>query len=208
MTDQNDQPHRASIMTPEGLRWEDIEHKPYKEDERALFADISRQTLFSRPDLAAELRYFEVAAGGFSTLERHEHVHAVLILRGGGQALVGGRVFALAQNDLVTVPPMTWHQFRAGADQALGFLCMVDAMRDKPQLPNDEDMDGLQADPAVAAFWGRWCACGPWVPCLPRTVRTLYRARNDKHSYFPVTRQSRPLALRASQGALASAALA
>ncbi len=154
MTDQNEKHHRAFKSTPEGFRWEGVEHKPYKEDERALFADVSRQTLFSRPDLAGELRYFEVAANGFSTLERHEHVHAVLILRGGGQALVGGRVIELAQNDLVTVPPMTWHQFRARADQPLGFLCMVDAVRDKPQLPSEADMATLRADPAVAAFLG------------------------------------------------------
>lgn len=151
----NDQPraHRRFQDTDEGHRWEGVEHKPYKVDERALFKDISRQTLFSRPDLSGELRYFEVAPGGFSTLERHEHVHAVLILRGGGRALVGSEVITLAERDLVTVPPMTWHQFRAGAEQGLGFLCMVDAIRDKPQLPTDAERAALAADPAVAAFF-------------------------------------------------------
>ena len=148
----DDKPHRAATATPDGHRWEGVEHKPYKDDERALFKDISRQTLFSRPDLAGELRYFEIAPGGFSTLERHEHVHAVLILRGGGQALVGDQLVTLAQNDLVTVPPMTWHQFRAHAHQPLGFLCMVDATRDKPQLPTDADLAGLTSNPAVATF--------------------------------------------------------
>jgi mannose-6-phosphate isomerase-like protein (cupin superfamily) len=136
----------------DGHRWGGVEHKPYKEDERALFKDISRQTLFSRSDLAGELRYFEVAPGGFSTLERHEHVHAVLILRGPGRALVGDQVLDLAGNDLVTVPPMTWHQFRSLAGQPLGFLCMVDAVRDKPQLPSEADVAALTADPAIAAF--------------------------------------------------------
>ena len=155
LTDDTD--HRASLPTPsghhwEGHRWEGVDHKPYKHDDRALFKDISRQTLFSRPDLAGELRYFEVSPGGFSTLERHEHVHAVLILRGGGEALVGDQVLKLRQNDLVTVPPMTWHQFRAGADQALGFLCMVDAARDKPQLPTDAELAALKANPAIAQF--------------------------------------------------------
>lgn len=154
MTKQNEKYHRAFRATLDGLRWEGVEHKPYKEDERALFADISRQTLFSRPDLAGELRYFEVAAGGYSTLERHEHVHAVLILRGLGRALVGNQVLELGQNDLVTVPPMTWHQFRARLDQPLGFLCMVDAVRDKPQLPSQADLAKLRTDPAVARFLG------------------------------------------------------
>ena len=33
-----------------------------------------------------------------------------------------------------------------------GFLCMVNAERDKPQLPTAEDLAKLQADETVAAF--------------------------------------------------------
>lgn len=154
MTSKSDTPHRAFLPTSGGYRWVGVEHQPYKEDEHALFRDISRQTLFSRPDIAGELRYFEVAPGGHSTLERHEHVHAVLILRGGGQALVGTQIVQLAQNDLITVPPMTWHQFRACHDQPLGFLCMVDAQRDKPQLPTGPELSALKGIPAIAAFLG------------------------------------------------------
>src|SRR6266704_1550852 len=116
-------------------RWEGVEERPYKEDERALFKAVTRQVLFSDPDLAGELRYFEVAPGGFSSLERHEHVHAVLIFRGRGHCLVGRDIRRVELHDLVTVPPMTWHQLRATSNEPLGFLCMVNAARDKPQLP-------------------------------------------------------------------------
>ena len=133
-------------------RWEDVELLPYKEDGRALFKSITRQTLFADPELHGELRYFEVAPGGYSTLERHEHMHAVLILRGRGHCLVGNQVRRVETRDLVTVPAVTWHQFRATADEPLGFLCMVNATRDKPQLPSPEDLAELQADPAIAAF--------------------------------------------------------
>jgi mannose-6-phosphate isomerase-like protein (cupin superfamily) len=99
------------------FRWEGVEQLPYKEDERALFKSITRQVLFSDPELHGELRYFEVAPAGFSTLERHEHMHAVLILRGRGHCLVGSEVRPIETRDLVTVPALTWHQFRAtGAD--------------------------------------------------------------------------------------------
>jgi mannose-6-phosphate isomerase-like protein (cupin superfamily) len=108
--------------------------------------------LFSDPEMHGELRYFEVAPGGFSTLERHEHMHAVLILRGRGHCLVGGEVKPIATRDLVTVPPMTWHQFRATAGDPLGFLCMVNAARDKPQLPTPEDLAKLEQDAGIAAF--------------------------------------------------------
>jgi mannose-6-phosphate isomerase-like protein (cupin superfamily) len=152
MTDREDHPAAVLRQVQPGYRWAGVEHKPYKEDERALFKDVSRQVLFSRPDLAGELRYFEVAPGGFSTLERHEHVHGVMVYRGAGLALVGDQIVALGQGDLVTVPPMTWHQFRAAADQPLGFLCLVDAQRDKPQLPSATDLATLRASPDVAAF--------------------------------------------------------
>jgi quercetin dioxygenase-like cupin family protein len=133
-------------------RWEGVAVLPYKEDDRALFKAITRQVLFADPQLQAELRYFEVAPGGFSTLERHEHMHAVLILRGRGHCLVGGEVRALETRDLVTVPPLTWHQFRATWDEPLGFLCMVNAERDKPRLPSPDDLARLRQDPKVAAF--------------------------------------------------------
>jgi mannose-6-phosphate isomerase-like protein (cupin superfamily) len=132
--------------------WDGVERLPYKEDDRALFKSITRQVLFSGSELHGELRYFEVAAGGFSTLERHEHMHAVLILRGRGHCLIGGEVKSLETRDLVTVPPLTWHQFRATKGEPLGFLCMVNALRDKPQLPSAEDLARLTADPAIAEF--------------------------------------------------------
>jgi mannose-6-phosphate isomerase-like protein (cupin superfamily) len=135
-------------------RWDGVDELPYKEDERALFKSITRQVLFSDPELSGELRYFEVAAGGFSTLERHEHMHAVLILRGRGHCLIGDEVRSLETRDLVTVPPLTWHQFRATKGEPLGFLCMVNAQRDKPQLPTAADLARLTADPAIAAFLG------------------------------------------------------
>jgi S-methyl-1-thioxylulose 5-phosphate methylthiotransferase len=134
------------------FRWEGVEQLPYKEDERALFKSITRQVLFADPELHSELRYFEVAPGGFSTLERHEHMHAVLILRGRGHCLVGREVRPIDTRDLVTVPALTWHQFRATADEPLGFLCMVNATRDKPQLPTQEDLAKLKTEPAIAAF--------------------------------------------------------
>ena len=47
---------------------------------------------------------------------------------------------------------MTWHQFRATRGEPLGFLCMVNAARDKPQLPSAEDLAKLEADATIAAF--------------------------------------------------------
>lgn len=134
------------------FRWEDVDRLAYKDDGEAPFRDVTRQVLFASPDLMGELRYFEVGAGGFSSLERHRHVHAVMILRGAGRCLVGTEIRAVSPYDLVTVPPLTWHQFRAAADAPLGFLCLVNAERDRPEPPSPDDLATLCADPAIAAF--------------------------------------------------------
>jgi quercetin dioxygenase-like cupin family protein len=75
-----------------------------------------------------------------------------MILRGRGHCLVGKDVRPIETHDLVTVPPMTWHQFRATRGEPLGFLCMVNAVRDKPRLPSADDLAELEADRNVAAF--------------------------------------------------------
>ncbi len=119
------------------FRWEGVDVLAYKQEGTAPFRDVTRQVLFDDPALPAQLRYFEVAPGGWTTLERHEHVHNVMVIRGRGRCLVGDKAHELAANDLVSVPPMTWHQFHAAADEPLGFLCLVDRERDRPQLPSD-----------------------------------------------------------------------
>ena len=136
-----------------GCRWDGVELHAYKDEGgSAPFKDVTRQTLFKDETLAGELRYFEIAPGGHSTLERHEHVHAVMILAGKGRCLVGEDVRDISAFDLVHIPPMAWHQFRAGPDEPLGFLCMVDRERDRPQLPTDDDLAELKSRPEVAAF--------------------------------------------------------
>jgi len=136
------------------FRWDAVPRLPYKEDASAPFKAIARQVLFAEPQLGCELRYFEMEPGGHSTLERHEHVHAVMILRGTGQCLLGETVRTVQPFDLITIPSWTWHQFRATAGTPLGFLCMVNASRDKPQLPDTTALAALRAIPAVAAFLG------------------------------------------------------
>lgn len=136
----------------EDFRWDHVAELAYKQDGSAPFKNISRQVLFEDPSLGCQLRYFEMQPAGYSTLERHEHVHAVMILRGHGTCLVGGEVRRVKPRDLVTIPPMTWHQFRADKAEAMGFLCMVNQARDKPQLPSTDDLDALRKNPRIAAF--------------------------------------------------------
>jgi mannose-6-phosphate isomerase-like protein (cupin superfamily) len=125
------------------FHWEGVDVLAYKQEGSAPFKDVTRQVLFDSADPPAQLRYFEVAPGGHTTLERHAHVHSVMVIRGRGQCLVGSQAYELGANDLVAVPPMTWHQFRAAPDSPLGFLCLVAARRDRPQLPAAEEIETL-----------------------------------------------------------------
>ncbi|MSQ68068.1 MAG: cupin domain-containing protein [Gammaproteobacteria bacterium] len=145
-----------SITTHRGhqgdFTWEEVPVLAYKQAGAAPFRDVTRQVLFDDAALGCQLRYFEVAPAGHTTLERHAHLHAVMIIRGHGQCLVGERVFAVGAHDLVHIPSLIWHQFRADADGPLGFLCMVNAERDRPQLPSAEDLLALGQCGLVAEF--------------------------------------------------------
>jgi mannose-6-phosphate isomerase-like protein (cupin superfamily) len=125
------------------FHWEGVDVLQYKQDPTTPFKDVTRQVLFDARDPPAQLRYFEVAPGGWTTLERHNHVHAVMVIRGKGQCLVGDEAYDIATHDLVNVPPMTWHQFRAAPGEALGFLCLVASERDRPQLPGANEAEDI-----------------------------------------------------------------
>ncbi|HLK17269.1 MAG TPA: cupin domain-containing protein [Fimbriimonadaceae bacterium] len=134
-------------------RWEGVDVHPYKEEGGTHFKSITRQTLFHGDgDLAVELRYFEIAPGGHSTLERHEHAHLVTIIRGRGQVLVGDEISEVGLYDVVTVPPFTWHQFRATKGDHLGFLCVVSSTRDKAQRPGETELEQLRSSEPVSDF--------------------------------------------------------
>jgi len=126
------------------FRWQAVDTLRYKQEGSAPFKDITRQVLFAPADQATEMRYFEIAPGGFSTLERHEHTHAVLILRGSGTVQLGRETHVVGPNDLVTIDPLTWHQFRATPESPLGFLCLVSKERDRPQLPTADERTALE----------------------------------------------------------------
>jgi quercetin dioxygenase-like cupin family protein len=112
---------------------------------------MTKQVLFNPDkDLCSELRYFEAEAGGHSALERHDHVHGVVILRGRGRVLLGDHVEEVAPFDTLYIPPRTWHQFYADADSPLGFLCLVNGDRDRPARPSEEDIAELKNNPGIA----------------------------------------------------------
>lgn len=150
-TDQSTPAYIRHFDEGESYRWEDTDRLVYK-PAGSHFKDITRQVLFGdEHGLDSEWRYFEIAPDGHSTLERHNHVHAVLVLRGRGSVVVGDRIESIGRFDLVHVPPQTWHQFLAD-DEPLGFLCLVACDRDRPSRPSEQEADALRRNPTIGNF--------------------------------------------------------
>ena len=102
------------------------------------------------PGPKMELRYFELAPGAVSRLEKHEHEHYVIVKRGIGYAILGTTMTEIAPNDVIYVGPLQVHQFVNRGEDAFGFYCIVDACRDFSQEPSAEELAALQASPAGA----------------------------------------------------------
>ncbi len=140
------------------FRWSRIDPQAYKfslGDERGMgWRGVTRYTL-ANPSAAPakfELRYFELAPGGYSSLEKHAHVHIILVLRGKGRAVVGHQVFDLAPFDLLYVPPHTPHRWVNEGAEPFGFLCPVDAPRDQAQPVDDVEWEALKRAPTTAPY--------------------------------------------------------
>jgi quercetin dioxygenase-like cupin family protein len=144
----------VNLAQDEPFRWNGVTEHIYKaEGESVSFRDVTRRKLFIDPEKSGlELRYFEIAPDGHTTLEKYDHIHLVVPIRGSGSCLVDDQVYNLEINDVVHVPSWAWHQFRASDNEHLGFLCLVTCDRDRPTLPSNSDLEYLQKDPKVAEF--------------------------------------------------------
>ncbi|AHF06789.1 cupin domain-containing protein [Desulfitobacterium metallireducens] len=141
-----------SIKRFENYEWENTPILNYKEEETH-FKSITRRVLCEGlEDVPCQLRYFEIAPNGHSTLEHHQHAHLVIIFRGEGEVLLGDKIYPVREKDVVTIPAQTWHQFRATKGSTFGFLCLVNVDRDRPLRPTKEDINLLRQNPEVADF--------------------------------------------------------
>jgi ribulose-bisphosphate carboxylase large chain len=116
-----------------GFRWDGAPAEAYKAAADH-WCGVARTSLAGErgEQTAFHVRYFEIAPGGFSSLEQHRHEHVVVVLRGRGEVRLGGEAHPLGFGDVVYVAPHEVHQFRNAGEEPFGFLCMVDARRDTP----------------------------------------------------------------------------
>lgn len=148
-----DQVGESHIIRGRAGDWAGIAPSRYRDEEggSARFRQVTRHTLLeagaggTEAGLGFELRYFEVAPGGYSSLERHAHGHAVVVVKGRGAVRLGNATAPVSALDVVYVAPHEVHRFLADAGEALGFLCVVDRERDRPVAVEEDGSDGSGA---------------------------------------------------------------
>ena len=130
-----------------------IDYKPADGEGPVTFNETTRQNLVGNgKDTAFHVRYFESAKGGFSTLEKHKHVHVVIIARGSGKVIVNDQIFNAKPMDLFVIPSYAPHQLINVGDEPFGFFCTVDAVRDKFVLLSKEEIAHLKSNPEIAKY--------------------------------------------------------
>jgi quercetin dioxygenase-like cupin family protein len=129
-------PSGSRVLRFDGrFRWQGVEAAEYKEAGEH-HRGVTRMALVGGggESTAFHLRYFELAPGGFTSRERHGHEHVVVVLRGRGEVQLGDAVHQVGFGDTVYVAPGEVHQLRNPSAEPFGFLCIVDAERDRPVL--------------------------------------------------------------------------
>jgi ribulose-bisphosphate carboxylase large chain len=145
-------PAVKSVMRGGGsLRWRAVEVESYKPPGAdANWAETTRQVLFAGSRGAPvdfDVRYFEVARGGYSSLERHHHAHVVVAVRGEGRVRLGRRWHRLRPLDVCYIGPNVAHQLRNAGRGRFGFFCVVDAERDAARPVADRVTSGARRGP-------------------------------------------------------------
>lgn len=134
-------------------RWAGVPQERYKAED-GTWAAIARTVLVGARDESAlfDLRYFEIAPGGHSSLEKHEHEHVVICIRGRGTLLIDGALAELNFLDTAYLAPNDPHQLCNPFDEPFGFFCIVNHLRDRPRPPDEKELRALLSGAAAGGI--------------------------------------------------------
>lgn len=122
---------KTKIIRFKNGKWLGIKSIPYKE-KSGNWAFIERFPLIKSSTIKFEVRYFEIAPGGYSSLEYHNHAHVVICVRGKGKLRTGKKTSILKYLDIAYIAPNEIHQLSNPFKEPFGFFCIVNSKRDKP----------------------------------------------------------------------------
>lgn len=132
-------PEKISFIKPgvtrqiKSCEWEGFKKSPYK-PQGYNFKETTRTELFvpSAGEAGFDVRYFEIAPGGYTSLEKHAHIHFIIGVRGRGEVKTGETWQTIMPNAIALIPPNCPHQLRNNHSEMFGFFCIVDHVRDIP----------------------------------------------------------------------------
>jgi quercetin dioxygenase-like cupin family protein len=109
-----------------------INETPRKPIEMEGVEGASMAVMVGRADGAPNfaLRQIRVEPGGHTPHHAHDYEHEVFVVDGSGTVLLEGAERPIRRGDVILVPPNQTHQFKAGAQTPLHFLCLVPVSRD------------------------------------------------------------------------------
>lgn len=104
--------------------WEGCTPEPYVDGARC-------HVLVGASDGATqvELRVFEIPAGGASTLDRHAHEHAILVLTGRALLVLDEEVHEIGPGDHAFIGAWQIHRLTTLGSEPLRFVCTAPALR-------------------------------------------------------------------------------
>ena len=127
--------NKSRLYKHKNFTWQGIKIEKYKRS-GGDWADIARHTLIGNQGETSKfhVRYFEIAPKGYSSFETHRHEHVVICIRGKGKVMAGKKLYEMNFMDTLYISPNTPHQLRNPFKSPFGFLCIVNAKRDKPRI--------------------------------------------------------------------------
>jgi ribulose-bisphosphate carboxylase large chain len=136
-SDQRGEEIRRILSFSQGFNWQGRTDRVYKTQNDLGFQGVRRVELIGKSGEQTdfELRYFEIAPGGFTSLEKHLHTHVIIGARGTGVLIAEQSRTEVKHMDVAYVAPLEVHQLRNETTEAFGFFCIVDRTRDRPMQP-------------------------------------------------------------------------
>lgn len=137
------------------FNWDSIVRIEYKnpDKDKNTFFNVTRQNIITdKYGVNFEVRYFECGQSGYTTLEKHEHIHIVLTARGNGKIIIGNQIFNAQPFDIFVIYNWMPHQLINNGDEPFGFFCSVNAIRDTYQLLKKEEIMELKKNQEIEKY--------------------------------------------------------
>ena len=116
---------RHRVQDGADWRWEDVQVEGYNTN------NATKQVLIGDKDGSSNfaMRYFTIPPREFSSLDKHEREHGVLVIHGRARVQLGERFEEVGPGDVVYIPGWEVHQFENLTDEPFTFLCIVPPMK-------------------------------------------------------------------------------